>query len=759
MTYFFLMTAFFLSFSQKLLAQDSTGIAFQELARSNERHAKICESLKNPNTCALGAQQMRTVLNINPDMCPIINKTLNCEGFIKQNPKYQSRQMNCKSLYDICRHGTLNVTVQGCANYGYRVTSDAINVYWSIVNCAKDNKCFIENAKATAGAIRQEAWKFLTTPPLIYVSQRSIEMGQKIAKGFLADQEAFRTLRCLNPEAKVERACELLIKYGGAAVGTAGAVRAVATTGGRVLAGELLSSRPLSSLLVLGKESSESIKKRLLHFDPTTDSDRMTMINFVNTSAQRGSQIIDIENSVMQKLNSVLDQNLVTALTNHHKLLVKSKFDALFEKHKGLLQYSQYSDFKSQRFALIPKRPATSIPESVIKEFEKAYLDANREMAEKVKAMNLTTKTNETLTDELDPRKWFKAGIDSNADVANWNSRLSREMTGQEGFVRSGHPAIQQAKFKVFEEINRSNYFVLKALGKDSPLLKFSDGAYTLKAEAFDILKSSKYDLAEIKSILRYTYPGESISDQAIKEMIKTAQLTDRVQPSIWQTTRAVSSVEDAKHGGLIIDVKGMGAHNAEQALFHSIKCANPAAMANCTRLGEREVTRAFQEKMDKIRNVSLQHCREVGLKCSLTISGDDVRIVPESGALPEGFAAENLNRINRSVGAAQVRQAEIIANVPKAVRVAIGQDGEMIEKYLRERLRRSPLAQQANRITFSIRMETLQIDVGPVQIQATGPELRRMSKADQVLLEKMKAEALARFNSAKPGRRYQIRY
>jgi hypothetical protein len=790
MTAFFLMTAFFISFSQKLLAQDSTGIAFQTLARSAEEHEKICQALKNPRTCALAEQQMKTVLKINPAMCPIINKSLNCEGFIKQNPKYQSRQMDCGNLYDICRHGTLNVTVQGCANYGYRVTSDAINAYKSFMSCATDRDCFRDNVKVAAGLLGQEIWKLMTTSPVIYAAQKGSEFGRKIAQDFLDDQKAFHTLRCLNPEAKVERACELLVKYGGAVTATAGAARVVATTGARLALGgkalraeavtaskpappraapqvtaspkpvPLKASQPragLAGLIVAGNESADAIKNRLLHFDPATDSDRESMISFINTSAQRGSQVIDIENSVMQKMNSILDQDLVTALTNHHKLLIKSKFDALFEKHKGLLEYKQYSDFKSQRFALIPKKPATSIPASVIKEFEQAYIDANRELSAKVYQMNLKTKTDGSLFTELDPKKWFRAGIDSNADEANWNSRLSREMPRQEGFARSSDASIQQSKFKVFEEINRSSFGILKALGTTSPLLRLSDGAYILRAEVFDLIKKSKYDVVKIRNRLRYKYPGQTISDQAIDEMIKTAKLTDRVQPSIWQTTRTVSTIEKAKHGGLIIDVKGMGAHNAEQALLHSIKCTNPAAMANCTRLGEREVTRAFQEKMAKIRDVSLQHCREVRLKCSITISGDDVRIIPENGALPQGFAVENLNRINSSVGPAQIRQAEIIANVPETVRVVMGQHGEDIEKLIGDALSQSLLSEQAHRLTFSVQMKTTQVDAGLVQIQAAGPGLSGLSAADQKLLKKIMADSLRQFNGEKPGRHYQI--
>lgn len=545
-------------------------------------------------------------------------------------------------------------------------------------------------------------------------------------------------------------------------------VGALSEVSGRASGKPETSIAPTKSVVVAGSESVDQLKKRLLHYDPVSDAERLDMITFVNTSAQRGSKIIDIENSVLKDLNSLVDQDVVTALTNHHKALVQDKFKNLVEKYKDQLDFKQYSDFKSQRFALIPKNAVwktTGIPENVLKEFEQAYLQANKELAEKVKAMGidkeialkLKSKSGVSPDFNPDPSQWFKAGIDANADEASWNSRLSRSTSTQEGFVRSSSAGIEQAKIQTFKDINTAHQAVVSELGSSSQLLHSVDGVVTVKADVFDLLKKAKYNSEEIKKSFKYYYPEAQVSDKAIDDLIKTAQLTDKVQPSIWQTTRTVSSVGEANHGALLIDVMGMGANNAEQALLQSVKCSSAHFLSACARAGEREVTRTFQEKMGQIRDVSLSHCKEVKIKCSVTISGDDIRIVPISGPLPEGFAAENLNRINSSVGSAQVRQAQIVANTPSAVRVALGQDGEAIEKYFREKLRRSPLAEKSKQLTFNVSMQTQKIDIGAVKIDVTGNALSGLSATEKAELQRMQQEAINEFNHLKNSRNYNL--
>lgn len=520
------------------------------------------------------------------------------------------------------------------------------------------------------------------------------------------------------------------------------------------------------SLIVAGTETAEKFKKRLLHYDPVKDADRIDLIKFVNTPAQRGSKIIDIENAALKDLNSLIDQDVVTALTNHHKALIQDKFKKLLEKYGDQLDYKQYSDFKSQRFALIPKNPAwkaTGIPENVLKEFEQAYIQANKELTEKVKSMGLDKeirakmKARGTITDfNPDPNKWFKAGIDANADEANWNSRLSRN-TDTEGFARSNNQEIAQAKTEVFNNINSAHQAVLTELGPSSPLLHKVDGVVTVKADVFDLIKKANSNPEEVKKSFKFFYPDAEVSDQAIKDLIKTAKLTDKIQPSIWQTTRTVSSVGDAKYGAISLDGLGLGSSNAEQALVQSVKCSSVNFLSACTRAGEREVTRVFQDNMKKISEVSLQHCREVKIKCSVTISGDDVRLVPLSGPLPEGFASNNLDRINQAIGSAKVRQAEIIADIPPAARVAIGQDGETIEKYFREKLRRSPLAEKSKQLTFSVTMKTAKVDTGAVKIEVTGTAAKGLTPAEMAEIQKLQKEALIDFNNSKSGRSYDL--
>lgn len=501
-------------------------------------------------------------------------------------------------------------------------------------------------------------------------------------------------------------------------------------------------------------EESSDFRKRLIEYDPTTDDERLEMIRFVNSPNARGSQILDVENSVLKNLNEDLgDQDLVTALTNQHKEILSANMQDFAKKYADILDLKYYSDFKSQRFALVPANArvrATGIPDSVIKELDDLFATSNKEFAEKIRSLNIESK--------VDPENWFRAGLSKNADEANLNARLAREQkNGTNTIVHSESDEIDFLRRQSFAQLEKTRYQLTKKLPDSTPLLSGQGSSRVPTAEVFDIVKKSKGDLSLIQKSISYSFPGTKIDDDITRELIRYADEVDQFQPGIWQTSRESVSVAKAKNGAIKIDVGGLGSQNARETALQAAKCSVAGQVSKCTRFGEGVVTREFRKNLDSIREVSLNNCRRSGLDCDIQISGDDIVIIPKAGRLPDNFAANNIKDINRSVGEGRVRQAEIPAGIksPEA-RQRLTNDGERFEKLLRTRLRTSPLADRTRNMTFTVKMDSKKAGSGRVNVQFEGSGGEKLSAEENSLLLKAYTEALSELNK-KSNAKYQL--
>lgn len=512
------------------------------------------------------------------------------------------------------------------------------------------------------------------------------------------------------------------------------------------------------------KETPDEFRDRLLKFDPTTDVERLDMMQLVYTKMARSGQVLDVENAFLKDLNDKewlregngpfkKDRDLVTALTNQHKQILQAKMKEFAAKYGKELDIKSYSDFKSQRFALIPKKgewQKMGIPKAVLDDLEKTYREANEEFAKKVADLGIESK--------LDPKKWFNAGMDSSADEANLNARLARKLPKNDGgIVRSNTLLIKKMKVDAYQAITAARS-KLDRLPKDSPLLANVEETRIPKPEIFDIVKKNSGSPEKLEASLRSFYPGVELPEGIAADLIDYAKKTDTFQPGIWQSSRQVASVAEAHHGGITIDVTGMGSNNAYQTALQAAKCVSLLQLTKCTRDGERSVTREFHDKMNAIRDVSLANCKKHGLDCFVRISGDDVVVIPTNGTLPRTFARDNITGINNAIGTGRVRQAEIppgVANGPH--RVELGQHGESIEKLVRNNLGSGSLAPRLKDLTFSVRMGTQVPNIGSVRVLFSGPAAKNLSYAERKALLEAYRKAVDEFNELTPGRDYTL--
>ncbi len=472
-------------------------------------------------------------------------------------------------------------------------------------------------------------------------------------------------------------------------------------------------------------ETSGQFRQRLLTYDPVSDTDRLSMIRFVNGRQARGSRVLDVENSYLKKLNDELgDQDLATALTNQHKEILSARMDEFARQHSDILEVIQYSDFKSQRFALVPKNRsvgATGIPNSVLRELDEVFTGVNRDFAAKVRSMGIET--------DLPPELWFRAGLARNADEANLNARFAREQGNSNTLMHEDNPAIDLLRRQSFSRMERARYQVTRDLPSNSPLTVVEDGVAVPSADVFNLIKKSGGDASRLRRSIESTYPKVTVSDDMARRLIRYGDEVDQFQPGIWQSSRNSVSVGRADNGAVKIDVGGMGSRNAYQTARQSAHCSVAGQISQCARFGEGIVTREFLNDLDSIREISLANCRRRGLNCDIQISGDDVVIIPRNGRLPDDFAQSNIEQITSRIGADRIRQVQILDHVRSPVaRQQLINDGEAFEKALRARLRESPLNQRASQMTFSIEMRGTQSGQGGIHIRHTGLNTDGMS-------------------------------
>lgn len=750
---------------------ESGGLAYRSSLSlqqaSRERH-QLCQQIEKNSDCVKPTNQIERNLvaatGMNVAICKAQQKDLKCEAFVKKFPEYQKNLMSCDPK-TICKLSNEKFLIPNagkkCLEFGIEFTKESLTFLKSGLSsglsCTSNLNCIIDQELSLL--------MILLFPSQFAQKQVRETMNSTIAS-IKTDFAKAERISCLDIETQTKFACYIAAKYLSTVTG--------ATAGAKFTAQKFMASMAKleksldspSSNSVLEvvstkapfrkKETANDMMERLDKYDPTTDKQRAEMMALANGTPPKGTKFIDIENTVLKDANTQIGSELATTLTNQHKEMIKYKFDILAEKYKDSIDIKSYSDAKSQRFALIPKNDSwkkNSIPPEVLKDFENSFNDANREFFKKVNSLNLSKPVAEA--------PWFRAGIADSADEAALNSRLSREIgkstSSASGFARSSNPAIVSTKNKVFKEVQLRLKEVTSALGDRSPLLKDIDGTLTVDSEVFDLIKKSEGKPKELQKLLKARYPDETIPQKTIEKLTRLSDLTDRVQPTIWQVTRGSNSILEAKNGALLIDISGMGSRNAEQVLLHLSKCASAKDITLCTRAAEIQATKDFRKTTQGIRDMTLRNCKQVGIKCKIEQSGDDIRVIPESGFFPKEFAANNIATINRELGISNFRQAEVLPNINKENLLVLSGDAEQIEKLLRQRIRQSDLAEKSKDITFNVSMRSRRAGEGYVQFDFSLKDGLRLSPAEVARLRAEQQRALSEYNRRASDRKYEI--
>ena len=468
-----------------------------------------------------------------------------------------------------------------------------------------------------------------------------------------------------------------------------------------------------------------------------------------NARATNASLYLDIENSALKRLNDTIgDKSLVTSLTNAHKTIIATRINELLKKYPNI-DIEVYSDFKSTRFAFVPKDISSETKAQLSKELNSVYQEANSEFADMIKTM-------EGIPTTENIRGWFQAGIGETADEAGQASKRSRSVD------RSGQIAnFQKVKFTIEEEVKSIKKYT-ERLNQNHPLAKVGliektkdKKSFVPTLEVFEVARkvsgppSAQGEALANELNRRF---GSKLSIQDGQELMSYIKNLDSLTPGLWIKERVNANLNDASLGGMSGDITGMGARNIRQVAFdilHTDK-DSPSDIVKATRAGEEKVTKTFDQIKTRFNQIVKDVLDERQIEYSNACSGDDCVMIPSKELTAKDQIAL-VSKFASQENPSQYRLSIIPAGVKQSDRTNLAVHGELVEKHLRKiltgvgdgKINHSKL----KNLTIATKMPT-QIKQGKVDLIIGVKEELQFTPREQVLIQKALKESIEKVNN-----------
>ncbi|MFG1492820.1 hypothetical protein ABMA75_04570 [Halobacteriovorax sp. ZH4_bin.1] len=467
-----------------------------------------------------------------------------------------------------------------------------------------------------------------------------------------------------------------------------------------------------------------------------------------NARASNASLYLDIENSALKRLNDTIgDKSLVTALTNAHKTIVATRINELLKKYPNI-DIEVYSDFKSTRFAFVPKDLSSEIKAQLTKELNSVYQEANSEFADMIKTMDGISATENI-------RGWFQAGIGATADEAGQAAKRSRSVD------RSGQVAsFQKVKFTIEDEV-KSIVKYTDRLSQNHPLAKVGlieriadQKSFVPTLEVFEVArKITGPPSAQGESLANELNRrfGSKLSIQDGQELMSYIKNLDSLTPGLWIKERVNANLNAANFGGMSGDITGMGARNIRQVAFDILNSDkhSPSDIVKATRAGEIKVTSTFDQIKTRFNQIVKDVLDERQIKYSNACSGDDCVMIPSKELTAQDQIAL-VSKFASQENPSQYRLSIIPAGVKQSDRTNLAVHGELVEKHLRKiltgvgagKIKSSKL----KNLTIATKMPT-QIKHGQIDLIIGVKEELQFTSGEQALIQKALKESIEKVN------------
>lgn len=724
--------------------------------------------------------------------CEIESKALKCDVAIKENPDLKSRFKRCDQTnlckqeleyedqkYSACLRGYKNALVDtGIALKDMAVgLGGMIDKSWERLKkgpdedakfCATNRTCQQELAGMYAGlsGISDNEFKKRTAKEksAIAIDKKAYELflaenrakNRKFTPDGLTDEQRFKLsdmakmiqtklkkeyqkYACYSSLAQVEMACYAIGNVVDPTILAGAAFKGVRLAGAVSKMVKAENAATVAKVAEVEKVGVAAVKvetisraafiDKYLKYNPTTVKQNEEWIAVAEKGVSSKAVFVDIENSQMKVLNDTLkDKNLVTSLTNYHKSLVVKKIEAL-KKEFPDLKISEYSDFKSLRFAFDGK-----VPKDLQQRLNKIFQSANDEFAAYLVKNRIAKRS-----DKAD--SWFRAGTGTSAEQANLAARYSRQTENNvlQTYTNKDLQLVMGAKVQAIENDRMK---LRNSLAKTSMV----DGN-TFDDEVFDIVRKNVGDNAGTAKALSNRYGLSHISNDTVTTLQRYVKATDEFSPGLFIAKRENANLNDALRGGFSADIIGLGASNMKGTAEALAKSKNIDSAIHEARAAEKAVTTQVNAQKSYFQDI-VKRSVEPG-KLKTICSGDDC-VAVATKPLNSTEKQKILDGIADSKYSAKFRFAFINDGVKTAaVRNILSTHGESAEKILRKSLGSTMEPRKLQGLTFGLDMQTQQLNQGAIKLIIGKAPGVNLSAAEKTLIQNKFREAINELNAS----------
>ncbi len=678
-----------------LFSQNAKSQTIFHAARDSYQSALLyrdCKILLQTN-----CKKLPEMVQIQVDMCKATYTANKCEER-KAKDEEQWRYLDCNP-YALCQmavdlHASSNACFVGLLELPRAVGEGAISGYKSVRDYVKT----FDSEKASQ--LKNKAHKLIELETYTGLNEKVKEQVQSLSKKRIDIEQAWIIVRdffndtksdyqCLSSNEKQRIKCSILADIlSGVAVEKAlakGGAMALKKTTAKTGTSKTLSTEVLaearSTEVKLANIAKSSDKKRFIveqygTKNVTTETENVNWKKFIENPGKRHKSVT-IENINLKELNDKIfkDEQYVTSITNLYKEMQMDKLKALektIQKTNPNFKFNYFSDFKTVRVAY------DDIDGVDVSKLLNQELGAtNKEFAD------FTLKENLVRTND-NPAGWFKASSHTSDDMTNLVSRYSRENPNEYFIDGASDP-----KFKSWadERFNQAKTLHAKVLGeyKGTDLIQQTPGGPAVNRDLFEIMRKNK-DPKTAKAEIERTFGLQKIEDSKYQDLRDYFDRADNFAPGLRNTKREFATLADATHGGVSIDMIGLGADHIQSTSSMALNGSkNIDELLKMSRKNEQVLT----DEINRRKKVIEEKFKEItgDSKSVVTCSGDGCKAYVPGRPLTKKETDSFADAVTQGREEGKLRFSTVTKMDDATMYDYVAKQGEEVEKLVRKKL------------------------------------------------------------------------
>ncbi len=489
-------------------------------------------------------------------------------------------------------------------------------------------------------------------------------------------------------------------------------------------------------------ESSEPKKELVAAFaqkNLTSKAENETWLTFISNpkSTQRN---LTIENSMLKQMNDKMfkDEEYVTALTNAYKEMQFTKLKTLeadIRKTSPGFQFQKFSDFKSLRLAY-DEIPGLDIGGRLQKTTE----EVNRDFADYVIKNKLVREADQ-------PGAWFKASLASSDDMANLAAKYARQNNGGNLFVDgTKNQDFQNWVKSEFNQGQKLRSDLVSAFKDTSVVTSKNLAEANLNRDVFEILRKNKETPELAKSLIEKKFGLQPLGDKTFQQLNQYYEKVDAFSPGLRNTERQFATLSEAPHGGISIDMIGLGADHLQATsaqAFVSSKGVEDFLLT--TRAGEEKLTAEIFNRKATIEKKFKDITGDANAQ--VVCSGDGCKAFLKNRSITEAESKKFTDAVTQGGEEGRLRFSDV-RGVPQEFQDLVAKQGEDIEKKLRTSLFGKLDQRRLEGLNFSVAIKgAKQPGSGTAQLHIAEAQGLKLSPAEKETIQQAYKKALQELN------------